>query len=208
MENKKLSEHFELDEFIYSAGKKLKPTEDQVKVLQKLVDIFLEPLRVELKVPIKINSGLRTAETNKKIKENGNPASNTSDHLIPPKIITAEEFEKIYKNNIQNYIKDAQKKYANPIASGAADFCINTYPILSTFKTFVDCAEKFAEKFNQIIFYPQQNFIHISLARYLVYPFNLSSSSPVLIYRPETGYKYYDLKTLKKFAKNNQIPTN
>jgi len=195
-----LSKNFALEELIVSAGIVITPTEDQKKVLQKLVDIILQPIRDYVNAPVRINSCLRTKETNKKLLEAGYHASKTSDHLIPKKIITAEEFKKNYNNSVKNYLKDG-----NSVASGAADFTIPTYNIKKLFNLYVNLISILQNKYNQLIFYPNQSFIHVSLKRNLVYPFEFDSAKPLLIFDGE-NFNLVDYITLINYNKKKIVP--
>ena len=65
----KLSENFTLAELtVTSVNAPNIPNEEQIKNLQALVDNVLQPLRDLYGKPIRINSGFRSLEVNKKIK--------------------------------------------------------------------------------------------------------------------------------------------
>lgn len=68
----KLSEHFELDEFL-AHGDPVKPTQAQIDNLQRLCSWVLEPLRKQLGRPLGINSGFRSPAYN--IQIGGAPKS-------------------------------------------------------------------------------------------------------------------------------------
>ena len=80
----KLTANFSLWEFIYSEDaikyglmdKQLSISEKEILNLKRLCQNVLQPLRNELKLPIRINSGYRSLELNEKIK-----GANNSDHL-------------------------------------------------------------------------------------------------------------------------------
>jgi len=68
----KLSEHFTLEELIYSETAIRKdldntPSEDIKQNLILLCEKVLEPLRTIINIPIKINSGYRSIEVNKEV---------------------------------------------------------------------------------------------------------------------------------------------
>ncbi len=68
----KLSENFELDEFLRSeaaarAGRKIEPTQDVVTNLERLCALVLEPLRVSVGRPITVLSGYRPLWLNQMI---------------------------------------------------------------------------------------------------------------------------------------------
>lgn len=68
----KLSEHFDLKEFILSAtaielGIDNTPNAVQIACLQSLCDNVLEPLRVHYKSPVRILSGFRSRDLNKAV---------------------------------------------------------------------------------------------------------------------------------------------
>ena len=65
----KLSENFTLAELtVTSVNAPNIPNEEQIKNLQALVDNVLQPLRDLYGKPIRINSGFRSLEVNKKVK--------------------------------------------------------------------------------------------------------------------------------------------
>jgi zinc D-Ala-D-Ala carboxypeptidase len=65
----KLSKNFTLAELTVTSVKAPNiPNEEQIKNLQALVDNVLQPLRDLYGKPIRINSGFRSLEVNKKIK--------------------------------------------------------------------------------------------------------------------------------------------
>jgi zinc D-Ala-D-Ala carboxypeptidase len=77
MENIKLSENFDLGEFmVTNTGLPNIPSKDQIINIKNLVKNVLQPLREYFKQPIKISSGFRSHEVNQKIK-----GSKTSDHV-------------------------------------------------------------------------------------------------------------------------------
>lgn len=186
MKNIQLSKNFYLYELIYSeALKKYLPVnKDQIEVLKKLCNYLLQPIRDYINYPIHINSGFRDWKTLITLKEEGYQASYTSDHLIPGKIITNAEFQKYFNSSIQKYKLTASKIFPNiinPFASGAADFIIPKFSKQDMYKLFIELKDRLKDYYNQIIFYPESNtgFIHISLDRALVYPFQMKSSKPI-----------------------------
>lgn len=79
--SQKLSENFTLGELIYSSTAVSKgisnlPNEKELANLKYLVKTFLQPLRDELKLPIRINSGFRSQALNNAIPG----SSKTSAH--------------------------------------------------------------------------------------------------------------------------------
>lgn len=76
-----LSAHFALEEFLVSqtaarAGRVIEPTENDIRNLTRLCVTVLEPLRIELRLPIHISSGLRPPWLNQLIG-----GSTTSAHI-------------------------------------------------------------------------------------------------------------------------------
>ena len=99
----KLSANFSLWEFIYSEDaikyglmdKQLSISEKEILNLKRLCQNVLQPLRNELKLPIRINSGYRSIELNAKI--NGAPNSEhtqgkAADIYIPGRMEMAFNF--------------------------------------------------------------------------------------------------------------------
>ena len=80
----RLTPNFNLWEMIYSEDaikyglmdQQLSISEKEILNLKRLCQNVLQPLRNELKLPIRINSGYRSLELNEKIK-----GANNSDHL-------------------------------------------------------------------------------------------------------------------------------
>ena len=77
----KLTNNFHLDEFINSDTAKAKkieniPTAEHIENIKALTERVLQPIRDELKKPIKINSGFRSKELNDAIK-----GAATSQHM-------------------------------------------------------------------------------------------------------------------------------
>ena len=67
-----LSRHFTLDELTASQtatrmGREIVPTPEQLANLQRLAELVLEPLRIQLGRPVVISSGLRPAWLNEQI---------------------------------------------------------------------------------------------------------------------------------------------
>lgn len=76
-----LSSHFSLAEFCTSQtaarmGRIIEPTQDDIRNLTRLCVTVLEPLRIDLRLPIHISSGLRPPWLNQAIG-----GSNTSAHM-------------------------------------------------------------------------------------------------------------------------------
>jgi len=68
----KITEHFSLEELIYSQTARAKgidntPNQDQIDNLTRLTENVLEPLRKAINRPITISSGFRSEELNKEI---------------------------------------------------------------------------------------------------------------------------------------------
>ena len=67
-----LSAHFSLDEFLVSQtaarlGRAIEPTASDIRNLTRLCETVLEPLRIDLRLPIQITSGLRPPWLNQAI---------------------------------------------------------------------------------------------------------------------------------------------
>jgi zinc D-Ala-D-Ala carboxypeptidase len=76
-----ISAHFSLEEFLVSQtaarmGRAIEPTESDIRNLTRLCVTVLEPLRIELRLPIHITSGLRPQWLNQAIG-----GSNSSAHM-------------------------------------------------------------------------------------------------------------------------------
>lgn len=128
----KLSDNFSLDEFTTSAGIKIVPTNEQIYCLKILCSDVLQPIRDKFG-PVEITSGLRNFETFNKLKENGYPASRTSDHFAWSSV--------------------------NPSATGAADFyCPNA--IMKDVFHYIQ--QHLYDEIGQVIYYPDMNVIHVS----------------------------------------------
>ena len=100
-----LSEHFSKKEITYSpTAEKYKinnePTEAQWKRIQLLVDNILEPLRVGVDKPIKINSVFRSKKLNDLVKGAG-----TSQHLANKGAAADIECPSLSNKEIFEYIK-------------------------------------------------------------------------------------------------------
>lgn len=108
----KLSEHFTLEEMTYSATAVKKgliniPSKAEIKNLKELCTKILEPLRKEIGLPIKINSGYRSVKVNAAVG-----GVSTSAHvfgyaadIVCPQYGNAKEFTKyvadfLKRNNI------------------------------------------------------------------------------------------------------------
>lgn len=101
----KLSFNFTLWEFLYSdeaikyglMDKQLSISEKEILNLKRLCENVLQPLRQELKLPIKINSGYRSIELNEKIggqKNSEHLQGKAADIYIPGRMDMAFSFIK------------------------------------------------------------------------------------------------------------------
>ena len=101
-----LSEHFSKKEVIYSPtaekyGIKNEPSKDQWKRIQTLIDELLEPLRIEIDSPIKVNSIFRSQKLNERIKGAG-----TSQHLANNGAAADIECPELGNKKLFDLIKD------------------------------------------------------------------------------------------------------
>ena len=188
--------NFTLKEFTYSAeyGGYLDITQDQFDIIMKLVSYLMQPIRDKVKVPVTISSGIRNWELILLLRQRGYPASTTSDHLIPSKVINKQEFKELFHDDIREYKLFASKKLniENPFGSGACDFEVPSYNGYQMFDLFKQLKKELWGKYNQIIFYPESKskFIHVALKRGIVFPFNIDSRNPVCIYMNKKYYSY------------------
>jgi hypothetical protein len=127
-----LTHNFNLDEFTVSAGLTITPSDEQIFCIDKLCRNILQKVRDKFG-SIKVTSGLRNEESYKKLVEQGYPASKTSDHFAWSTI--------------------------NPIGTGAADIVI---PGEDTLKVFHWMIDTLYSRCGQIIYYEDNNFIHVS----------------------------------------------
>lgn len=155
----KLSKNFSSSEFCRSAslpGYRVEPTYYQLKQMEALCKLILQPLRdrvaglCKLKGKqkiIRINSGIRDQAIFKALKTKGYKPSATSDHF--------------YHSII------------NPTGSGAADL---SWPYAKFKEADYGRIYKFVERqyshySNQIIWYRSKDFIHISLSKKISFKF-------------------------------------
>ena len=101
-----LSEHFSKLEVTDSPtaikyGIKNEPSKDQWKRIQTLIDEVLEPVRVEINSPIKVNSIFRSQKLNERVKGSG-----TSQHLANNGAAADIECPDLGNKELFNLIKD------------------------------------------------------------------------------------------------------
>jgi len=119
-----------------------------------LCESLLQPIRDHIGKPLLINSGFRDRTIYEALKRAGYPASATSDHFFWCEL--------------------------NPTGSGAADI---------TWEGFKDDGVKVFEwiseslLYNQVIIYPDQNFIHVSNHRSRIFCYPIQSRMPIAVYR-------------------------
>ena len=148
----KLSEHFNLREFTRSASVPrhiVTPTYYQLKQMKTLCRVLLEPIRTQAGVSCRINSGIRDEAIYEALKLRGYNPSKTSDHFY--------------------------QSPTNPIGAGAADitFDISKAELKAVYKWAI---KNLKGKYNQILYYPDEHFIHVALSRRYSYKFVRNST--------------------------------
>jgi len=156
----KLTKHFLLEEFTTSAGVIIIPTNEQRYCLGVLCVNILEPIRVKFKNAIKINSGLRNNESYKKMISLGYKPSITSDHFA--------------------WCKE------NPTGTGAADIVVENTNMKDVFDWSVKTLFSVT---NQIIYYEDNGFIHISNAFSKIFMMPRDQNNHILINKGGVLYK-------------------
>lgn len=99
MTTKKFSKHFTLEEMIYSSTAVAKgidntPNKAQEKNLQQLCKTLLDPIRIAIGQPIKVNSGFRNIATNKAVGGVSTSAhcSGLAADIVCPRYGNAKQF--------------------------------------------------------------------------------------------------------------------
>jgi len=151
----KLSKNFYLNEFTVSAGMNIIATKEQIFCLKVLCRDVLQPIRNKFG-PVIVTSGLRNMESYRKLKQQGYPASLTSDHFA--------------------------WSDANPRGTGAADLHCPSADIMDVFN-FVQ--EYLYYEIGQVIYYPGKNIIHVSnrFNKIFAMPDGREDSRRVMVYQ-------------------------
>jgi len=194
----KLSENFQLSEFIYSSVSKeeIRPTKFQIEKLKYLAQNILQPIRDKWG-PLRITSGLRTYKTYLALKKKGYPASKTSDHFLIPYL----------KWSVIKQMWLVPSDVPNPRGKGAADFIAIRanawdvwYWVLENFKP--------GEDYNQFIIYPKNysyvktDYFHISNpAKIFNCPSIVPSKRPILVFVKGNNNFDEEFVSFEKFIK-------
>jgi len=159
-----LTKNFSWSEFNHSSlvpGYFIPKTNKNVFGVEVLCIQLMQPIRDYVDKTVTVTSGIRDMTIYEALRNARYPASRTSDHFFWCEL--------------------------NPIGSGACDFTFPNFKKLCK-KVFHFIIDKLM--YNQVILYPDKNFIHVSTDREHIFRYPIKSRRPILIYRNGT-YRVY-----------------